>query len=238
MGTMFPQLTPLRPRFHLVSLLGTIAVSLLFVGCESTRQYSIVPAGQAVPQTADGGFVVEKSHRVEVQLLTPLFSTSVKEIPTFRVAFQNRGETAYPFKPSDVAVYSGDHLVRAYLPVELVTRIQEEAARDAEEYTGQQAEVFLGSAGMGNSTTSDPSATIAKIEGAKRTNAAAGRHTSQADQIAEVVQLIIPMNVPPGETSSGLVKLHAEEIQPGQPLRVVVTVDGERYEFDFVVGAA
>jgi hypothetical protein len=41
--------------------------------------------------------------------------------------------------------------------------------------------------------------------------------------------------VPPRGTAGGAVKLHAEDIRSGQPLKLVVTVGGEAHEFVFEV---
>ena len=220
---------PRDRHLHRIVLLMLLA-SLL--GCETTKRLKITPSSPGIPSGNTSTLSLEKSHRVTVELLTPTFSRQLDELPAFNISFQNRAAAAIVFSASNVSVLSGQQAVRAYTPNELVDRIWEESKNKADEYTGQQAEVFLQSA----STRQDPSSAMAQLSAAKRANRAAEKRKSRPEQIREAASLIVSMQVRPGEIGGGVVKLHAEDILANEPLRVVISIDRETYEFVFSVG--
>lgn len=198
------------------------------MGCATTQV--LRPMEEA---DASGEIVKEGNHRFAVRLLTPTYSAKIEELPTFSVAITNQGDEPLSFGPDAISISSGSHPVEIFTAYDLTTRLREEAAREAERYTGQQAEVFLAS-GPTNPDLQDNSAAIAKISAAKRTNLAAGQaHPRHEDQIKEIAQILVPMHVPAGETESGLLKLNPSHIREGEPLQIDIHLDGETHRFVF-----
>lgn len=222
---LLPRVRWMRP------LLGGVVLAAVLTGCASSPQLSISPAMQP-EKTGDHELtLIEKENSVMVELLNPTFSDEIDELPTFEVVLENRGAEAFFFSPRNISVYSGDETVRAYSVEELAARIQGETYREAEEYSGQQAEVFL----QAEATRLDPSSAMATIPAAKRTNRAAASRESRQKLLREAGDLLSSVRIPPGKTAGGALKLHAEDIQPGQPLRIVVSLQGESYEFTYEV---
>ena len=50
-----------------------------------------------------------------------------------------------------------------------------------------------------------------------------------------LANLLYPVTIRPGKTEGGLIKLHAEDIAEGKPLRVVVTLGNDVHAFEFDV---
>lgn len=219
-------------RFPLLFCAFLLPLLLAFLGgCASGKVYRITPDGDTAAKADRGGFRIEQSHLVAVELVTPTFTAELDQLPTFRVRFENRGSEPLSFAPENVRVSSGEATVRHYTASELIARIQAEAERRAEAYTGQQSEVFLQSA----STREDPSSAIAQISSAKRTNRAAEGQKAQVEILRELANLLVPSEVAPGEGVEGLVKLYAEDVGAGEALWLVVAVGNETYAFRFDV---
>ncbi|EDY84258.1 hypothetical protein VDG1235_3889 [Verrucomicrobiia bacterium DG1235] len=178
------------------------------------------------------GLVVQ-SHGVSVELLAPMFSNEVDELPSFVITLENRGSEGIYFLPEHVRVLSGEQAVHKYTPSELSERIQEESQREAEEYSGQQAEVFLQS----DAARQDPSMALATISAAKNANRAAAVREAQEKRLRELSNLIVPVHIEPGRAVRGVLKVDANDILPDTPLRVFLTLEGESYEFVFDVGS-
>ncbi|MFP4541479.1 MAG: hypothetical protein ACLFR7_07595 [Opitutales bacterium] len=230
---MIPLLMPLASTSRAAAVAAFVALTLLG-GCATSKTLRPAP-GQA---EAAGDLVVEHTHRVTVRLLTPSYSRETAELPTFALAVENRGDDPVVLDPAKVRAASGTAPVHLYTPVELIAMVRADANREAEAYSGQQAEVYL-SGGASPTAGQDNSAAIAKIEGAKRTNTAAAEFNVQRDeQMREIASLVIPMSIPPGESGGGLLKLRPEDFQRGEPLRLEVDLEGETYTFIFLPGEA
>lgn len=185
------------------------------------------------PANGDAGAIaVERTHIVQVESLSPHFSGKLGELPALEIAVRNQGASELFLSPDKISVFSAGQPVRLYSYIELSTRIQKELQQESEEYSGRQAEVFLQS----DATRQDPSGALAAITSAKRANKAAANRETRQRQIDEIKGMLVSVGVPPGETGGGIVKLRAEDIRPGKPLRVAVQLDGETYEFVFEVG--
>ncbi len=206
-----------------VSLLLAM-LTLWLSGCETTRRLSPAATTPEASQAA-----AARKHQVELTLINPDFSSELTALPTFRLAVQNRGSERLDFGPSHIRVFSGDQPVLSYTRDQLSILIQETIRQEAEAYTGQQAEVFL----QADASRVDPSAAMANIEAAKRTNRAGKAASSYEAVQAEAAQLLAPTTIAPEGSLRALLKFQAGSITAGQPLRVLISLDGEIYEFRF-----
>lgn len=223
-------------RFQLraPSILGGCALALLaavFPGCASSGPLGLASAPGASLPGEPMLQRVEKTHRVQVRLLTPAYSTRLEELPAFDVSVTNLGAAPLSFGAPDVAVFSGTDTVRIYTASELVDRIQKEADQEAREKASASAEKVL----QTRSTNTDPSSAIVKIERDKLMELSAASRATTNARFAELVRSIVPVSISPGGTGGGVIKLHAEDLRRDQPLRIVVTLAGETYEFTYSV---
>lgn len=219
------QATPWHSRaFPRGASLFLAVLTLWLSGCETTRR--LTPAATTPASSAVG---TARRHQVELALINPDFSSELTALPTFRLSIQNRGAERLDFGPSHIRVFSGDQPVLSYTRDQLRILIQEAIRIEAEAYTGQQAEVFL----QADASRVDPSAAMANIEAAKRTNRAGKAASSYEALQAEVAQLLGPTTIAPEGSLRALLKLQAGAIVAGQPLRVLISLDGEIYEFRF-----
>lgn len=238
--------TPASTRTKTTTLLffALALFSALIAGCESVgQQYQLKARSGAAAMGSDGTQTLVKKHKVSVKSLNYVFSSRVVELPTFDVAFENCGEAVVSFSPDCVKVYSGGQLVKPYTAEELVKKINEASEYEAQEYTARQNESFMSgtTSGSGNANAAggmDNSGVMAKIDANKRTNQAGMKRFNREDELSQMAALIIPVNLPPETGSHGLVKLHAEYIDKTLPLRLVVSIDGEDYEFVFDISKA
>lgn len=222
------------PTRALPALGALVLITLVVSGCATAGPLTVRSPAAASVAGDPMRQRIEKRDVVQVRLLTPGFSRKLEELPAFDVAVTNRGATPLSFAASDVVVHSGSNPVRVYTAGELVDRIQKEAEQEAREKTGASAEKIL----QTRSTNGDPSSAIVKIERDKMLDQSATARATSNERFAEIVKSIVPVSISPGGTGSGVIKLHAEDIRAGQPLQIVVTVGGERYEFIFEVGRA
>ncbi len=224
------EIRPLRSHGLIPSVTTAVLLLFLLSGCESVRRLAIAPAGEATrlgPRT----LAAEQNHRVEVELRSDTFSADLGELPTFALTVHNHGPTPLEFGPGHVRVMSHGRTIPLYSRDELTAAIELAARREAEAYTGQQAEVFL----QADASRVDPSSALANIEAAKRTNRAGKGRTHHNQQLAEAAQLLIPTTVAAGASITRLVKLHSQDIEAKTPLLLRISVDGEVHEFTFTV---
>lgn len=208
-----------------------LAALLGLTGCETTRSLSLAPSPGATALGPDRT-VVEHRHRVALELRNDSFSSELANVPTFALTVQNRGDDPLELGPGHVRVFSANRAVPAYTRDAFLAAIDEAARREAEAYTGRQAEVYL----QADASRVDPSSALANIEAAKRTNRA-GKARARYDALrAEASQLLTPTTVSPDSSLMRLIKLDPATIKDGQPLQVLVSVDGEIYEFTVNVG--
>lgn len=217
-----PALVRVLSRFSLVTLLVFLAA------CASNSSLTISPIASQVYEV---GTSSEAGYAVSVEVMDAKVSNFVEELPTILVKVGNYTDDPVYFGPDRVKVKSGGEPVRIYDSVDLALRIQEKIQKEAEEYTGRQAEVILQS----GASQADPSAALANLTAAKRTNRTAASRESRQSTIEEVDKLLKSGQVPQYEWVNGLVKLHFEDLVQGAPLTVTVTVGEESYDFVFDV---
>lgn len=176
--------------------------------------------------------VSEKKHRVTLQLQTPQFSRKIDELPTFRISVMNRSEVPVGFGPASIAAKSGDAMVALYSAAELEHAIAAEA-----KYEGVAAEV-RGTSKIQSTNLGLPYASPGRPAILAQMDALTERtavRQAEMKRRAQLRLLVYPNSIPPGGTFGGLVKFHAEQIAPGRPLVITVTVGDERHEFVFDV---
>ena len=214
---------------NLVSVCALILV-LGMLGCSTTSQYVVTPvASELIPTPIGSGS--QRHNTVKVEFVSPGFSGELDSLPTCNVWVENGGESALPFSNDMVTVFSGESPVRLYEAMELAEKIAEAEKEKTNEYNAHQNEVFLGT----QSTSSDPSATIARMRAADRTNQFAGKKNTYDAQKKAISMMIMPDFVQPGESASGYIVLHAEDIVPEASLSIIISLDGEDFEFVFKV---
>jgi len=228
----------MKPTIALLIVLGlSVAVS----GCVSTRTISVAAAGTS--RTADGrGSPVPPSQQktdVRVLLVTPKFSNDTDALPTFYVEVRNRGEIGVDFSTENITAYSGESRVRVYTYDELANRIKSEAEAEAAAVAANEASQLKNSAmsraPAGRNMKDNPegwAVTKAQVDAQNGMDRTGWMGVQQQNDLRRMLQR---STVPPGGTAGGAVKLHAEDIRSGQPLKLVVTVGGEAHEFVFEV---
>lgn len=215
--------------------LSIIAATAFLTGC-TTTELAITPVPTEIVGENPDAFTVEKTHRVTVELMSEKFSRKFEELPTFAVEVENQGEESVLFGTNNVVLTSGSQPVPAYTFDEYVKLVYEATQREADEYGARQAEVTLGSQiGHSGESINDNSQAIAKISAANRTNDAAAIREAASRIGNEGKELINFHQINPGSSLEGLVKFHGEKIQANEPLKLVVTLNGEPYEFEFKV---
>lgn len=192
---------------------------------------SISPRHPATAATDPALLTLEKTHLVRVRLLTASFANRTAELPAFEVRVTNRGAAPLTFSAAAVTAFSGANPVRVYSAAELVARIQRESERTAEQAAAEDTAQLLSA----SATRQDPSAMPVMVTRTQSLNQASGMQSATAKKVAELANTIISVSISPGDTGSGMVKLHAEDIAPAEPLRMVVTIGHELYEFVFDV---
>jgi hypothetical protein len=222
-----------RPRS--IGLRGVLTAAVVAIaGCASVPRFSIAPRLPALAAADPAVLTLEKAHLVCVRLLTPSIENTNAEFPAFDVSVTNRGAAPLTFSAANVTVFSGPNPVRVYSAAELMDRIQNESERSADEAAAENTARLL----TASATRQDPTATPLMVTRTQSLNDASGARSAAARKVAELANTIISVSIFPGGTGSGVVKLHAEDIVPAEPLRLVVTIDHEPYEFVFDVNPA
>ncbi|MBC2605488.1 hypothetical protein H5P27_05480 [Pelagicoccus albus] len=179
---------------------------------------------------------VEKTHRVSAALLSSQFSRKLEELPTFVIEVENHGERSLIFTTSSVKLSSGDQPVEAYSIEEYTAKLAEASHREAEEEGGRQAEAALRTSGsVSTPAMQDNSAAMAKITSANMASRASANRKVSQQLNKEITELIDIHQINPGDSKSGKVLFHGENIKANLPLKLVVTLEGEPYEFTFSV---
>lgn len=225
-----------------ITLLMFLGLGVAVSGCVSTRTISVSGAGASRIVDGRGSPVPQSQQKVDVKafLVTPEFSNATDALPTFYLEIRNRGASGVNFGTENITAYSGESRVRVYTYDELANRIQSEAEAEAAEVAASEASQLKG-ASMSRQTTSRnmmenpvPWA-VGKAQNDARIGT--GRIESGGDEQAnDPRRMFQRTTVAPSGTVGGTVKLHAEDIRSGQPLRLLVTVGGEVHEFRFNVG--
>lgn len=228
-----------NPYPTMIRILPTCLASciLFLTGCETT-QLSIFP----IPSNTLGDdpevMVQEKTHRVSVELLSSTFSRKYDELPTFAIFVENLGERSILLTSGGIKLTSGNQEVPAYSLDEYIQLVDEAVKRESEEYSARQAEIALqGNSAQRTPEISDNSRAIAQISSAKMANNAAARRETARIVEGQPAEIISIHQLNSGESKLGLAKFHGEDIQADQPLKLIVRIEGEPYEFDFEVTA-
>jgi len=210
-------------------------------GCALTKTLTVSPASAIQPVYRQGRLVLQsqKKNGVEVEVLTRQFSDQTDALPSFFVAVRNGGEVEVEFSLENITTYSGESRVRVYTVEELEKRVRSEGEAEAAAVAANEA-AQLKDAAMSRQTTSrnlkdNPVAwTMTKAQGNAR-NGMDQSGSSRNQQPNDLTGMLMRSTVRPRETVGGTIKLHAEDIRSGQPLRLVVAIGGEVHEFMFDV---
>lgn len=234
--TVLPTRAHVRPSdSRSLARVACVAAALacgILAGCATSARLALTPR-TPVPIGPDSLVQrVEQTHAVHVRLLHREFSRRTENLPAFEIRVRNRAERPISFTPAHVSADSAGKPVRIYTAAELVRRIEKEAEQEAHEKSGERAEKILQS----GSTRGDPSSAIVRIEAAKALDQTVASRASLDKKLAEVARSIVPVSISPGGEGSGVIRLHAEDLSEGAPLRLTVTLGDEVYPFVFDVG--
>ncbi len=223
-------LTPML-AFRLATLCSVVLVG----GCISGGPVrSLVPAARnpaVVERNVDGTVTLRsvKTHVVSVLPLNKRFSGDVYALPSLHVIVTNGGDKNITLKPADVSARAGDQDVAVPTPLALQDRLDREQAavggsrtsfpvmRDASQ-PGELPHGYHGERGPPGPNRPEPFGAL-DYKVPKRF----------------VEEALEPQMIRPGESGGGRILLKAEDILSGLPLKVVVTVAGEKHEFLFEV---
>ncbi len=213
------------------AVLASLSIALGAVGCASQAHLSIAPRpGTAAPN--DPAFVLsEKTQRVGVRLVTTAFTSESASLPAFIVTVENRSDSPLPFAVGNVTVSSGANPVRIYSPTELVDKLAKESEAAAASAAAQDTAQIQAT----NTARLDPSATMMMVQRRQALNEGTAAQTAAGKRAGVLANLLYPVTIRPGKTEGGLIKLHAEDIAEGKPLRVVVTLGNDVHAFEFDV---
>ncbi|MDQ8200793.1 hypothetical protein QEH56_21680 [Pelagicoccus enzymogenes] len=215
--------------------ISLVACAMILAGCEST-QLAISPSNSQPLGENPDVLVLEKEHRVSVELLTPHFSRKLDELPSFSITVENQGDDYLILSTSGVRLMSGETQVPSYSLEEYTVLVNKAIDREAEEYNASQAATAMQTSSVQRTDAiRDNSQTIAQMTAAKAANKASARRQSSIRLKQDLEDLLTIHQLNPGESHTGLVKFHAEPIAAGEPLTLVVFVAGEPYEFSFKV---
>jgi hypothetical protein len=214
--------------------LGILFPILLGTGCTwngPVRSLAVATSNPAlVERNLDGTVTLRsmKAHIVSVLSLNKTFSSDTFTLPSLQIIVTNGGKENVTLKPGDISAYAGDRRVTLLDPTALqerLDRVQEAVGgrpsfpvgmRDA----SQPAEIR-----QGRHPHSDP--TRPRLEPLDELKyKVPARIVEQALQ----AQMILPF-----EVGGGLIMLEADDLLSGLPLKIVVTVGGEKHEFVFEV---
>lgn len=175
--------------------------------------------------------VSEKAQRVGARLLTPSFSNESTALPAVLVTVENRASAPVPFSTGNVTVFSGTNPVRIYTPAQLAEKIEKESEIDADRAVARDT-AQLQSA---TAARMDASATPMMVQRTQAINQGTAARSAASKQVAVLANLLYPVTIASGATAGGVIKLRAEDIASGQPLRIVVTLGSDVHEFIFDV---
>jgi hypothetical protein len=216
----------LAPRLVILFLL------LLTAGCIGggpVRSLAVAASNlTAVERSLDGTVTLRslQTHVVSVLPMNKRFSNATFTLPSFHVIVTNGGKENVTLMPRDVAAYAGDRRVKLLTPLALQERLDDEQAA---------ASGSTVSFPIGMRDASQPAETRrghTSPTGPARQPFDAPGFKVPARLIEEALQ---PQVIRPFEVGGGRIMLEAEDILSGLPLKIVVTVAGEKHEFLFEV---
>jgi hypothetical protein len=188
-----------------------------------------------VARDPDGTEVMRSEHTHLVSVLSRggRFSNDTFALPSLYVIVTNGGKENITLEPSDISAYAGDRRVALLNPVALQDRLDREQAaagtrsrfpigmRDASQ-PGEEPHGYHRRHPIPNSSSTGPAVEPYGPPDFK-----------VPTRIVE--QALQPQIIRPGDVGGGRIMLEAENILSGLPLKLVVTVAGEKHEFLFDV---
>jgi hypothetical protein len=216
--------------------LGILFLPLLAAGCIGggpVRSLAVAASNPAVVERNLDGTVTLRSAQTHIVSVLPLggrFSSDTFTLPSFYVIVTNGGNENVTLKLRDISAYAGDRRVALLDPTALQERLDREDAAAGGSQTSfpagmrdasQPAEVR-----RGHHRHSAPTTPAVEPLGA-------GLHFKVPARVVE--QALQSQVIRPFDVGGGRIMLEAEDILSGLPLKVVVTVAGEKHEFLFEV---
>ncbi|WP_221031826.1 hypothetical protein [Actomonas aquatica] len=219
------------PRRWLPALAGALCL-LGLTGCETTQRLALLPS-PTTPVQSDASLAMTQRHRVSLALERVDFSNETAALPSLVLRVTNLGEERLSLTPGNVRVFAGDRPIPLLTRDAYIARIHEDARRDAEAYTGQQAEVILAA----DASRHDPSSALANLAAAKRTNRAGKQKLHEAELLSRAYRVLHQLDVAPDATAEALLVLPATELTAGESMQVRIALDEQIYPFDLSVSA-
>ena len=155
-----------------------------------------------------------------VRLLNEKFADAAERLPEFSIIVKNGGTSPIFFSPDNVTAFSGEQPVTVTAFGELNAKM----LREAQIAAGRTTLLGKDVTEDGETSSRDPITMRPPIW-----DHVEPPRESSLDHILGASSIV------PGDLNGGVVKLNADEIQPGVPLRLVVRVSGEVHEFLFDV---
>lgn len=214
----------------LVPKLGILLLILFATGCAwngPVRSLAVAPNNTAVVGDLDGTMAMrsQQTHVVSVLSLSRTFSGDTRALPSFHVIVTNGGKENVTLKPRDIAAYAGDWRVALLDPLALQDRLDRE----------QAAAGGRGGFAPGMPDASQPAEMRHTHPSPLRP--AVGPFGAPNFRVPTqlVEEALKPQVIRPGDAGGGRIMLESEDILSGLPLKIVVTVAGEKHDFLFEV---
>jgi hypothetical protein len=209
-------------------ILGILLATLL-AGCASqgpVRSLAAAANNSAAVEQDRDGTVTLRSHQTHVVSVLPAggrFSSDVWGLPAFYVIVTNGGKENVTLKPADISAYAGDRRVAVPTPAALQDRLdREQAAADP-----RPSFPIVRDASQPADVRAHPGPLVPKVQPYSAPDFKVPRRLTE-----EALQ---PQTIRPGQVGGGRITLEGEDILSGLPLKIVVTVAGEKHEFLFEV---
>jgi hypothetical protein len=223
----------------------------LAAGCASTHTLAVAEGNTAAPGTDPDGTIVLRSelkHVVAVRPLTAKFSNDVHALPSFSVIVRNGGARGLAFTPADITVSSGVYPVAIYDRATLDAMIaktrtintqssglmsgMKDASQSAETQSAMRDTSYSGETGDYHLQSSLPpypaNSTDPRME-------PLGTAPLPPPPYHLPDEALRSQTIPAGAVGGGRVTLDPKTITAGEPLKLVVTIDGEVHVFWFAV---
>lgn len=233
-----------------LALTGALVLAA-FSGCESTRTLRIASDNPGTFSYDTDGTVVlrsEKTHSVAVRIARERGASSAATLPALSVYVTNGGNIPVTLGPENVSAVTGENqpvpvLGRADVASRLRREDQQTATPSYSSSASRSNSIakdasMPGESGfpkeMSNNTPvyNDPypsAASVAPVVRVDRSSVGTINHEGVLSP------LLVRASIPPGQTGGGTIKLDPALVAVGAPVRVTVSVAGERHEFVFTV---
>jgi hypothetical protein len=208
---------------------GLVVLILFAAGCASSgpvRSLAVAAAGPArVERNLDGTVTLRslQTHVVSVLPLGERFSHDVWGLPALYVIVTNGGKENVTLRPGDISAYAGDRRVALLNPVALQDRLDREQAA-----AGSRVSFPV----MRDASQPAEARRYPNIIDAPGQPYSAPDFKVPTRLADEALQSQV---IQPGDVGGGRIVLEGEHILSGLPLKIVVSVAGEKHEFLFEV---